>query len=169
MLLGFLLSSGFSHSHPVPGSTSHSLFSPNGRIELREGGVMGSTDLYLDAERWFGAGAPTSFRANGAALNLGLTLTTDSTGHDALGYFVRRAWSWCAGVCSDPNPSDLHFETAARAYDAAVVYEQRWLNATSGASFPRSRRSAAPPTHSFTHSLSRTHSLTSLARSSLTP
>jgi len=113
----------------------HALFSPNGRIELRETGAPGSSDLFIGSELWFAAGTPPSFRANGAVLKLQCLTTAESQGHDALGSFARRVWSWCAGACTaTPSLHDLHFETGARVYDAAVVMEQRWLNFTKGTS-----------------------------------
>ena len=113
---------------PPPPPQAAAQISPKSRLILHESATLpGSFSIEIDGVTWFEQGLPTSVRHTRA------TFSSNSTkdgrrlelrgcgrheGSDVLGHYSRRWWRWSA--------DDLVFETAARLYQSAVVFEQRW-------------------------------------------
>ena len=102
------------------------------RLGLRESQTAGSFAVLVDGVEWFGVGAPTSVRHRGSTytaaapntkLRLKLSASGQTAGTDTLGAYSRRWWRWSAG---SRRKGALVFETAARLYSTAIVFEQLW-------------------------------------------
>jgi hypothetical protein len=101
-----------------------------GRLRLRLSTEQpGSFDVVVDGHAWLTAGLPTQLRHDQRPLQLLGQGPTTRSGEDALGKYARTEWQWGAGG----RPA---LETAVRAYEHALVFEQAFRA-------PRSSRTPA--------------------------
>ena len=92
----------------------------------------GSFDVSIAGSAWFVAGGPIQVRHDGATFatdgatgrRLSLVRNSSTSGSDVLGSFERVAHTW-------RTDGGLVFETAARRYASALVFEQRFHTAAS--------------------------------------
>jgi len=127
---------------------------PPPRISMRPSPrFLGAFDVSIGGSAWLVAGGPIQVRHDGATFDsatratgrrLSLVKNASTSGSDVLGSFERVAHTW-------RTDGGLVFETAARRYASALVFEQRFHTAASRtgggglvSSFPTFGLPAAP-------------------------